>query len=83
MIGSGIFILPATLAALGGISFVGWVCSTVGAFLLVLLFRGLSERFPNVVGGPYAYTRAVLGDFFGKLFCGNHSSVFRLCIVNH
>ena len=67
MIGSGIFLLPATLAALGGISFLGWACSTAGAFLLVLLFRGLSELFPNVVGGPYAYTRAVLGDFFGFL----------------
>ncbi|MDG1271122.1 MAG: amino acid permease [Flavobacteriaceae bacterium] len=67
MIGSGIFLLPSTLAALGGISFVGWACSTVGAFLFVLLFRGLSSHFPNTVGGPYAYTRTVLGEFFGFL----------------
>ena len=67
MIGSGIFLLPSTLAALGGISFVGWACSTVGAFLIVLLFRGLSSHFPNTVGGPYAYTRTVLGEFFGFL----------------
>lgn len=67
MIGSGIFLLPSTLAALGGISFVGWACSTVGAFLIVLLFRGLSSHFPNTVGGPYAYTRNVLGEFFGFL----------------
>ena len=67
MIGSGIFLLPSTLAALGGISFVGWACSTLGAFLIVLLFRGLSSHFPNTVGGPYAYTRTVLGEFFGFL----------------
>lgn len=67
MIGSGIFLLPSTLALIGGISFIGWACSTLGAFLLVLLFRGLSIHFPNVVGGPYAYTRMVLGDFFGFL----------------
>ena len=67
MIGSGIFLLPASLAALGGISFIGWVCSTAGAFLLVLLFKGLSVYFPKVVGGPYAYTRVVLGDFLGFL----------------
>ena len=67
MIGSGIFLLPSTLAALGGISFVGWACSTVGAFLIVLLFQGLSSHFPNTVGGPYAYTRNVLGEFFGFL----------------
>jgi len=31
MIGSGIFLLPASLAAFGGISIVGWVFTAVGA----------------------------------------------------
>jgi len=63
MIGSGIFLLPATLAAYGGISLLGWIGSSVGAIALALLFSNLSKLIPNVPGGPYAYTRAGLGDF--------------------
>ena len=38
MIGSGIFMLPATLAAFGGISIVGWICASIGAVLLAVVF---------------------------------------------
>lgn len=62
MIGSGIFLLPAALAQYGAISIGGWVISSIGAFLLARMFAGLSKKFPKV-GGPYAYTRAGLGDF--------------------
>src|SRR5690349_10420262 len=63
MIGSGIFLLPATLAAFGGISLFGWVGSSAGAIILALLFSKLSKIIPNALGGPYAYTRTGLGDF--------------------
>src|SRR5690349_1306238 len=63
MIGSGIFLLPATLAAFGGISLFGWVGSSAGAIILALLFSKLSKIIPNATGGPYAYTRTGLGDF--------------------
>jgi hypothetical protein len=36
MIGSGIFLLPASLAPYGGLSLVGWVVSTSGALALAL-----------------------------------------------
>lgn len=67
MIGSGIFLLPATLAAYGGISLLGWVGSSIGAIALALLFSNLSKQFPNSPGGPYAYTRAGMGDFAAYL----------------
>lgn len=67
MIGSGVFLLPATLAAYGGISILGWVGSSFGAIILALLFSYLSKLFPNSPGGPYAYTREGLGDFAGFL----------------
>ncbi len=62
MIGSGIFLLPATLAAFGGVSILGWLSTTAGAALLALVFARLSRILPRA-GGPYAYSREGLGEF--------------------
>ena len=67
MIGSGIFLLPATLAAFGGIGLMGWLYSAIGALLFTLVFRQLSQRLPETIGGPYAYVKLMLGDFWGFL----------------
>lgn len=67
MIGSGVFLLPATLAAHGGISIFGWLGSSLGAIVLALLFSRLSKKIPNALGGPYAYSKAGLGEFAGFL----------------
>lgn len=67
MIGSGIFLLPATLAASGGIGLLGWLYSAIGALLFTLVFRQLSQRLPETIGGPYAYVKLMLGDFWGFL----------------
>ncbi len=64
MIGSGIFLLPISLASFGGISIVGWVFTSVGAVFLALLFSRLAAMVPRV-GGPYAYTFLGFGDFAG------------------
>jgi len=64
MIGSGIFLLPASLAAYGGISIVGWLLTAVGAMFLALMFAKLASLVPKV-GGPYAYSRMGFGDFAG------------------
>lgn len=61
MIGSGIFLLPASLAGYGGISLYGWGFSTAGALTVALVFAGLSRQVRGS-GGPYAYTRAAFGD---------------------
>jgi APA family basic amino acid/polyamine antiporter len=66
MIGSGVFLLPASLAPYGGISLVGWLVSTAGAVLLALVFARLA-RFNPATGGPYAYTRQAFGDLPGFL----------------
>lgn len=63
MIGSGIFLLPASLALFGGISLIGWLISAVGALLLASVFGNLSRQLPGISGGPYAYTRVSLDDF--------------------
>ncbi len=66
MIGSGIFLLPASLASYGGVSLLGWLISTSGALLLAVVFAHLSRLEP-AAGGPYAYTRRAFGDLAGFL----------------
>ncbi len=66
MVGSGIFLLPASLASFGGYSLWGWGISAVGALLLAWVFSRLARRQPKA-GGPYAYTRTRFGDFVGFL----------------
>jgi APA family basic amino acid/polyamine antiporter len=61
MIGSGIFLLPASLARFGGVSLIGWLVSTGGALMLALVFARLA-RIEPAAGGPYAYTRRAFGD---------------------
>jgi len=67
MIGSGIFMLPAALAAFGGISIVGWICASLGAVLLAVVFGYLGKLVPNANGGPFAYTKLGMGDFSAYL----------------
>jgi APA family basic amino acid/polyamine antiporter len=66
MIGSGVFLLPASLAPYGGYSLVGWAVSAAGALLLAGVFYRLAKRAPRA-GGPYAYTREAFGDCIGFL----------------
>jgi APA family basic amino acid/polyamine antiporter len=67
MIGAGIFLMPAALAAYGGISIFGWLFSAMGALLLATVFSRLSKLIQNKNGGPYVYTKEGLGDFAGFL----------------
>jgi basic amino acid/polyamine antiporter, APA family len=64
MIGSGVFLLPASLAALGSVSIFGWALTGAGAILLALVFANLGRSMPRT-GGPYAYARSAFGDFVG------------------
>jgi APA family basic amino acid/polyamine antiporter len=66
MVGSGIFLLPASLGPFGGISIVGWLVSAAGSTLIALVFARLS-RLVKKSGGPYTYTREGFGDFAGFL----------------
>jgi len=64
MIGSGVFLLPASLAAYRGLSLAGWAISAAGAVMLALVFARLARQMP-AAGGLYAYTRAAFGEFGG------------------
>ena len=60
-IGSGIFMLPATLTPYGLYSILGWLISGAGAVCLALVFAGLCGRFPRT-GGPHAYIKEMFGE---------------------
>jgi arginine:agmatine antiporter len=64
MIGSGIFLLPATLATVGSITVIGWAIGTVGAVLIAIILAKLSQVAPQP-GGPCAYAGEALGPYFG------------------
>lgn len=62
LIGSGIFLLPATLAAIGSISLIGWLIAALGALLLagvfslIMAIRPTEEGLADIVRegmGPY------------------------------
>ncbi len=60
-IGSGVFMLPTTLAPYGIYSLAGWIISGLGAVSLALVFAILCNRFP-LTGGPHVYARHAFGD---------------------
>ena len=60
MIGSGVFLLPASLAPLGWNSVFGWIVTISGTLCMAAVFAALARAFPQD-GGPYAYTRLAFG----------------------
>ncbi len=64
MVGSGVFLLPASLAPYGWLSLYGWAITLGGALLLALTFSRLAARGAQA-GGPYAYAREAFGDTTG------------------
>lgn len=66
MVGSGVFLLPASLAPFGGASLAAWLVTSAGAILLGLVFARLARRLP-AAGGPFAYTDQAFGEFAGFL----------------
>ncbi|MBV8046496.1 MAG: amino acid permease [Paludibacterium sp.] len=70
MMGAGIFMLPASLAAIGSVSVFGWVISTIGSVALAITYSKLAFMCPKE-GGLYAYTRDGLGEFaaFTETWC--------------
>lgn len=68
LVGSGIFLLPSTLAPYGTISLAGWMLTAVGAIILALIFAELSSKFPQN-GGPYVFAKNAFGRDVGFFVC--------------
>ncbi|NUY39379.1 amino acid permease [Wolbachia endosymbiont of Litomosoides brasiliensis] len=59
-IGSGIFMLPISLAPYGTYSLISWAISGFGAVCLALVFATLCAKFPET-GGPHVYVKHAFG----------------------
>jgi APA family basic amino acid/polyamine antiporter len=59
-IGSGVFLLPASLAPFGLNSVVAWGFTAGGAIALAIVFARLSRAYPQA-GGPYVYVHVAFG----------------------
>jgi basic amino acid/polyamine antiporter, APA family len=64
MIGSGIFLLPASLAPYGLNSIVAWGFTATGAMIIAVIFAALGRAFPTACG-PYDYARIAFGEMPG------------------
>ena len=64
MVGSGVYLLPATFGATGSISILGWIVALLAALAIAGMFSLLSRAAPSANGlGDYVQTG--LGRFFG------------------
>ena len=66
MMGSGIFMLPASLAGVSGpgATIIAWILTGLGALILALTFANLGSKIPKT-GGTYEYSRLAYGNFMG------------------
>ena len=64
MVGSGIYLLPVSLGAIGSISILGWIAATAAALAVAGVFAWLSGVAPQAKGLP-GYIEAGLGPAFG------------------
>ncbi|PXA75011.1 amino acid permease [Caulobacter sp. D4A] len=64
MIGSGVFMLPASLAPYGWNGVLGWIVTIAGGLCLAFVFARLAAALPRE-GGPYAYTQEAFGPAAG------------------
>lgn len=63
-IGTGIFLLPASLAPFGAIGLSSWLITATGAMLLALVFANLSAKIPKT-GGPHTFIEHAFGEKLG------------------
>lgn len=64
MMGSGVFMLPTSLASIGYISIFGWLITITGVIALALVFAKTSLLTPRN-GGIVAYASDAFGPFIG------------------
>jgi basic amino acid/polyamine antiporter, APA family len=60
MIGSGVFLLPASLAPFGWNAVAGWCLTIIGALLLTYVFSQLTVHHPHA-GGPIGFVDQAFG----------------------
>ena len=60
MIGSGVFLLPASLAPYGWNAVGGWIITISGALVLAFVFARLVKKLPDA-GGAVGFVHSAFG----------------------
>jgi len=69
MVGSGIYLLPSSLAAIGSISLIGWLLAAAGSAVAALMFahvavKGAGRGFLEYVRSAFGPVAAIVTGFF-------------------
>jgi basic amino acid/polyamine antiporter, APA family len=65
MVGTSIYTLPASLAAVTGpLGIVAWALTALGYFFVAVVYASLGTRYPRT-GGPYVFAREAFGEYVG------------------
>lgn len=64
LVGSGVFLLPAALAAFGNLTLLAWVVTGIGALMLGWIFSKMSVLNPQN-GGPHQFVTSAFGKPYG------------------
>lgn len=82
MIGSGIFVLPASFGRATGVAggLIAWAIAGVGMLMLAFVFQTLSRRKPELDNGIYAYAKAGFGQYLG--FCSAFGYWIGACLAD-
>lgn len=65
MVGTSIYLLPASLAKeVGPLALVAWIITAAGYLFVALVYARLGTLLPRT-GGPYVFAREAFGDFVG------------------
>ena len=67
MIGAGIFMIPASFAAVTGVTgaFISWAIAGLGMLTLAFVFQALAVRKPKLEAGVYSYAKEGFGRYTG------------------
>lgn len=63
-IGTGIFLLPASMAMFGAAGLSSWLITAIGAMLLATIFARLCAKIPKT-GGPHTFIENAFGKTLG------------------
>lgn len=82
MVGAGIFNIPQNMASGAGLGavIISWLITAGGMMLLVMTFKVLSDKRPDLNTGIYQYARVGYGNFAG--FCVGWGYWLCTCFAN-
>ncbi len=83
MIGYSVFDIPRQLASQANVGaiLISWVINIIGVFSITWVFKILSNKKRNNIGGLYAYSKTFTGDFGSAMVAYGYYASCIFCVV--